>query len=351
MSNAASDIIATTNEFWIPHRIPDLIGETSTLLQLLLTRGNTDADGRPAPQTEGEMIEGGNKVKRTIRFARGGSGQSYSGFDVLNTTPTRTLEHVSYEWRKYAEPIVISFDEELENRSKEAVHDLLQARLDGAMADQMDKIATGIYNSAASRTGLAQEKGLNGLREVCRTNRTWGNIDSTNFTYWDSGHYDTVAYTVAELSNPSDANYIINKIRTLLNQTKRAGMKITHIFTTDAIYDLIEDTIMHDKLHMQTEKMKIKTGSLGYLFIEFRGVQIIADDVYCPAYHMFGLNLDTYATQPIMGIKGRKDAFFKMSNTREPANQLVSVRFLICHLMLYCDQPNLVGMYTDLGQT
>lgn len=351
--NAASDIIATTNEHWIPSRIPDLIGDTSPLLAIMLTRGDTLADGKPSPRPRGEFIEGGNKVKRTLRFARGASGGTYSGYDTLNTAPTRTLTHVSFEWRKYYEPIPFSFDEELESRGMEAIHNLFQAKVDGAMADQMDKIATGLYLSAALR-GIAedpQEKGLNGLRELCDQDRTWGNIDSTNYVWWDSGFLNETGYTVLQLTDPTSEFYIIKLIRNMMDACLRGGKGLTHIFTTSVIFNLLEDVVMHDKIYMNTGTSKVNTADIGYEFINFRGVKIIPDPGYCPDYHMFGLNLNKFAGQPITGVKARKDAFFTLSNTREIANQLSTVKFLITHLLLYCDQPDLVGMFTDLAQT
>jgi hypothetical protein len=346
--NAASDIVATTNEFWIPSRIPDLIGETSPLLALLFSRGNTDADGKPAPSTKGQMIEGGNKIKRTLRFARNESRVSYSGFDTLPTVQTRLFDHVSYEWRKYAGAIPFSLDQELENRGPEAVHNLLQGYLDGAMADMMHDIATGIYNSAATRTGTQQIKGINGLRELCITDRTWGNIDSTTYTWWDPGHYSATAYTAANLADPTHDNYIVKMIRTGVDNCRHAGRNVTHIFTTNALYNLIEDTMLHNRIVTNSE---IKRSTIGYKYLDFRGIEIIADETYCPDFHMFFLNLDTYAGEPILGLKGRKDAFFRLTSDREISNQLASVKYLIAHVCLYCDQPRLFGMYTDLAQT
>ncbi len=342
---SASDIVSHTNEHWIPSRIPDLIGETSPLLARFLSRGETTAEGKPKPSLKGEFITGGNKVKRTLRFARNDSRTSYSGFDTLPTAQTRIFDTCSWEWRKYAGAIPFSLDQELENRGPEAVHNLLQGYLDGAMADMMHDIATGIYNSSASRTGI-QVKGLNGLRELCAVDRTWGSIDSTSYTWWDPGHHVTTQKTLANLADSTSDDYIVKLIRTGVNNCLHGGRNVTQIYTTNALWSLVEDTMLHNRIITSSE---VKRASLGYKYIDFRGIEIIADENYCPDYHMFFLNHDNYAGQPITGLKGRENAFFKLSASRDIPNQLASVRYLIAHVVLYCDMPRQVGMYTNLG--
>lgn len=345
--NAADDIEAFVNEHWIPAKVADQIGENSTLMKLLLSSGRTDTGGNPKPMTKDEMIVGGKQVKRSLRFARSAARGSMSGYDVLNVDPNRKYEYALFDWQTYYASLPWSLDEVLAARGKEAVLNKLDDDLDGLVADVSDMVASGIYNSAATRILPYQDKGFHGLRELCKTDRSWGNIDSTTYAWFDPGHYDAAAYTEATLSDPADADAILNLVRTGINNCSHAGKRPTHIFTTSAIFDLIEDTMKFQKIYQGTSKRS----SIGYQYLDYRGVEIVADPHYCPDYHMFFLTVNGKGKKRTIGIKGRQDAWFKLTKWREPVNQLTKVRVLYTQGSMYCDTPRMQGMYTDLAQT
>ena len=346
--NAASDIDAFVNKHWVAKKAISQIGETSYLLQELLGTGMTDASGRPTPNAFGGMIEGGTQIKRSLRFARTQAKGSMSGYDTLDTDPNRKYDFALYDWSTYYVAYPESLDEKLAARGSEQVINKIVDDLDGLTADMLDLIATGIYGSAAARIGH-QSKGLHGLRELCTTNREWGGLTSNADaeSWWQPGFYDATAYTTANLEDPTHANNILALIRNIINDTKHAGKRPTHLFTSQAVYDMVEATMVYQKMYSGTAK----TADIGYEYLSYRGVKIVAEDAdYMPDdYHMFAVNLGKAQGQPILNIKGRKGAFFMLTSERKPTNQLATIRFLIAQCALYADQPRLFGMYTGLG--
>jgi len=347
--NASNDLAAFLNDHWIPG-IVDQIGEMSVLMKLLMRSNgltNMDAD-KPGLS---KMIVGGEKIKRSVRHTRTASRGSMSGYDVLKVDPNRKFEYALFDWRTYYVALPQSLDEMLAARGPEAVNNWMAANLSVIVADLMDMIGVGLYNSAAVVAAAlladtAQRKGLNGLRELTDTTRSWGSIDSTDYSWWEPGVNNQVLHTLAELSDPTNAKNILKVIRTGINSCTHAGKKPTHVIVPPALFNLIEDYMIYNKITLSNAKR----ASLGYQYLDYRGVEIVEEHGdFIPDYHMFFLNLSGEGNNQRINLKGRQDAWFKLTDWREPTNQLARVKFLVSQCCLYCDEPRMFGVYTDLG--
>lgn len=334
--NAANDINAFVNEHWIPG-VVDQIGEMSSLVKILMqSNGFTNMDANKPGLSS--MVTGGDKIKKSLRHTRTASRGSMSGYDVVPVDPNRKFETVSFDWRTYVISLPQSLDEMLAARGQEAVNNWMETNLSVIIADLMDLISTGVYNSAAARTGL-QDKGLNGLRELTDETRSWGNIDSTSYSWWDPGFYDANNHTIAELKDPTGSEYVFTLIVDLLNGVRHVGRNATHVMVREDMFDLIEDVMRMQKIYQGTN-----TADIGYEYIKYRGIQIVAEHGdYMPSGYMFAFNANK------LKLVGREGAWFKLTNWREPANQLARVRHLVAQCCLYCDEPRTTGCYTDIG--
>ena len=229
----------------------------------------------------------------------------------------------------------------------EQVNDWMKEHVNSLIGDVLNQVFIGLYNSAASRTGQTQGKGLNGLRELCDTTRVWGTIDSTDFSWWEPGLYDATGYTIAQLEDPTSAYYILKLIRTGADNCTHGGSRPTHFITSRALFNLIEDTMISQKIYQKTQRADI-----GYEFIDHRGMEIVAEDPdFIPDYHGFFLNLKDRPNGPAIQLVGREDSWFKLSDWIGIPNQLAHVKHLVAQCVLVCDQPRLFGMYSSLGAT
>lgn len=346
---AETDMLTFVNDHWIPG-IVDQIGEMSTLMKLLMrTNGLTTTDGTKPGLSS--MVVGGPKVKRSLRHSRAASRGSMSGYDTLKVDPNRKYDFALFPWSTYYVALPQSWDEMLEARGKEAVNNWLEENLAGMVSDLMDMIGTGLYNNAAALTGLPddyQGKGIHGLRELCAISRPWGGIDSTDYSWWDS-FLDATAHTIANLEDPTHDEHILKLIRIGIDGVTHGGKMPTHVMVTRTIFNLIEDTMKFQKIY----GAGVQTADIGYKYINYRGVEIVAEhDDYIPAFHIFYLHLKPNAGKLApLNFKGREGAWFKLTDWREPTNQLARVRFLVAQCMLYCDEPRVVGMNSSIGAT
>ena len=341
----ASDLLATVNDKIMPG-IADQVGTFSETLGLLTSSGRTDAQGKRVPQTKDELLSPDEFFRKTLRHTRGAARGSYKGYDVLNTSATRQLDAARQDWLEYYVSVPISDDEEIAARGSEATVRLWEDRINAGYADMADLIATGIWNSTASRTGL-QSKGLFGMRVLGVNSRSWMGINSTSNTYWNPGVANSTGYTIAQLTDPTHANYILKLIRSNNLILSIGGkMRPSHIITTKTVWGYIADAI-EERQRITTQITKSESG---IETIRYDGLDITWDS-YCPAYHMAFLSFDGLGGERVLGLKGRRDRWFHLRPPITPEDQMAKVAILVCHAVLYCSQPRLQGLFISVGAT
>jgi hypothetical protein len=344
------DVVNFMNDHWIPDNVSCQIGDTCQLLKHLAGQGKTDADsGVRRSKPSGEMLVGGARVKSTLRTARNTARGSYKGFDTLKTTRNDKYSTVYFDLQNYYGTLIESLDETLELRGEEQVVDKLEADIKGIHADLWHDMGVGVYNLASDRGGgisSTQNKGFYGVRELTLTDREWGSIDSTDYEYWDPGYYNTDGATRDQLMDPSHDKFIGKILRNMTNATKWADSRLTHIYVDETIFGIIEDLIWGKKLGgMMTE-----SAELGIMTAKYRGAEIIPESSeYFTDGEIIGISDIKRQGKKVIRLVGRRDAWFKLSNTREPINQMSSVRFLIAHGALIALEPRLFGRVTGLA--
>jgi hypothetical protein len=341
------DLLVFLKDVVIPKKVQDAIGQRSAGLNLFMSSGETNTEGgRKSGMPNDGMFHDGKFFEPKIRFARSDARGSFEGRDVLNTDPKRKYDRAKFQMRSYyCGDMSITLDEKLQNRPGESfAGSRFESDVDGAVSDMMDMLATGIYNSDASRTGL-QAKGIYGLRTLCNIDRTWGTIDSTNYSWWD-GYIDSTAYSLNDLANPNSGNHIyLDVMRGLHNNTWFGGQGPTHYLTTIEIWDILEDYLLSKNLGSQINN----EGSLGYKSINFRGAEVYADP-YCPDNHMFAINQKGLGGQgQQIGLKGRTGGWFHMTPPQRAHKQLVWDQFLVSYALLWCVNPRYQASATGLG--
>ena len=118
-NTSVTDIIATT----IQNRsrtIADNVTKNNALLARLGQRGNI------------RTISGGNVILEELSFAENANAGFYSGYDLLPVAAQDVISAAEFQIKQLACPVVISGLEMLQNSGKEALIDLLEARLNVA---------------------------------------------------------------------------------------------------------------------------------------------------------------------------------------------------------------------------
>lgn len=170
-----TDIIATTIESR-SRKIADNVTKNNALLARLNQRGNI------------KTVSGGSVILEEISFAENGNGGWYSGYDLLPVAAQDVISAAQFNFKQLACPVVISGLEQLQNSGREAMIDLMEARIGVAEATMANLMSQGIYGDGTGYGG----KTLTGLDAAVETTATgsqtstYGGISRTTWSFWRS---------------------------------------------------------------------------------------------------------------------------------------------------------------------
>lgn len=196
-----TDVVATTIESR-SRTIRDNVSKNNALLSYLQKRGNI------------KTISGGPLIYEEISFAENGNGAAYSGYDELPVTAQDVVSAAQFTIKQYAVPVSISGLEQLQNSGKEALIDLLDARLGVAEDTMANLISQGIYGDGTAYSGKAIT-GLDAAVEATATasqTSTYGGISRTTWAFWRNycvtSQTINTAATVQAVMNTAWANLV-----------------------------------------------------------------------------------------------------------------------------------------------
>jgi hypothetical protein len=148
--------------------VVDNITNNNALLRFMKKRGNI------------KTKSGGYEIAKPISYAENSTYQRFSGLDTLNVNQSEVLSAAKFDWQQAAIHVVASGRELRMNNSKEAMIDLVDARIDAAKATAANNLSIDLYSDGA----LPNQIG--GLSLLIQTNGqgTVGGINSTTYTNW-----------------------------------------------------------------------------------------------------------------------------------------------------------------------
>lgn len=189
-----SEIVSTT----LRNRAPDVANNVlrnNALLMYLNERGNV------------EPFSGGRTITQPLTYAQNSTYKRYSGYEVLNISPSEVITSAEYPIRQSAVAVSISGLEMLQNSGKEAVIDLLKTRLSNAE----DTIKNGLsYDIYSDGTATGQINGLQALISTAPASGTIGGIDRATWTFWQNIAYSAVTDGGAAATNANIQQYMNN---------------------------------------------------------------------------------------------------------------------------------------------
>lgn len=197
-NSAVTDLIATT----IQNRsgvLQDNLTNNNALLGKLRERGNQ----RP--------FSGGTVIFEEIMYndTSTNNANSYSGYELLNISPDSPISAAQFSIVQYADAVTMSGLEMLQNASKEQIIDLLDGRMAVSEARLLNRIASDIYLDGTGNGG----KNITGLAAAvpdAPTSGTYGGIDRSTWTFWQSKKYSGVTNGGAAVSAANIQQYMTN---------------------------------------------------------------------------------------------------------------------------------------------
>ena len=195
-NSAISDIIATNIQSRTGE-LADNVTNNNALLRRLKERGNV------------KTFSGGNVILQEIMYqdSTTDNTNSYSGYEVLNTSQNSPISAAQFGITQYASAISISGLEMIQNSGKEAIIDLLDGRMAVAEAQLANRISGDIYLDGTGNAG----KNLTGLGAAipdAPSSGTYGGINRATYSFWRSVAYSGLTDGGAAVTSANIQGYM-----------------------------------------------------------------------------------------------------------------------------------------------
>jgi len=272
-----SEIVTTT----IRNRskkLADNVSNNNALLMRLQERGNSKPFG------------GGRNIVQELEYAENSTYKRYSGYEVLDISPSDVMTAAEFEIKQSAVAVTISGLEELQNSGKERMIDLLESRIKNAERTMYNNMSTDIYSDGTADGGK-QIGGLQLLVSDAPTSGTVGGIDRATYSFWQNQLYD---FSVEGVS--ASATTIQAAMNELYLRCAR-GADRPDLIVADNVYFGYYWSSLQANQRFSNEKM----AAAGFDNLRFMGADVVFDGGQggdAPASHMYFLNTDYIFCRP-----------------------------------------------------
>jgi hypothetical protein len=276
-----ASVFATTIESRT-RELANNVSKNNALLYRLREKGNK------------KTVSGGTKILQEIDYVENSSSGWYSGWDTLTITPTDVLTAAEYAIKEAYVTMAISGLELAQNRSKEQMIDLMEARITNGERTITNLIATGVYSDGTAASGK-QIGGLAYLVASAPATGVVGGIDRATNTFWrNAAKSATTDYGGAKTSSN-----ILTYFNKFFNSLVRGTDAPDLIVSDNLDYGMVMDAAQ-DRQILSNAKL----AEVGFTTMKYRGADMVLDGGVggaCPASTSYFLNSDYIFYRPMAG--------------------------------------------------
>lgn len=224
---------------------------------------------------------GGRNIVQELDYNENDTFMWYQGFENLNISPSDVLSAAEFEWKQAAVAVTISGLEQLQNSGKDALIDLLEARIKNAERTMSNKIAESMYSDGTGDGGK-QIGGLQLLVPDDPTTGTVGGINRATYTFWRTYVKDPgAAATSSNIQGHMNDVYL---------NTSRGTDKVKLILADNNYFKEYWESLQAIQRIQSAD-----TGEAGFATLKFQGADVVFDGGIggnAPSNRMYFLNTD-----------------------------------------------------------
>lgn len=271
-------------------KVVDNITDHNALLMTMREKGKIKTD-----------FGGGTEIVLPLSYQENSTYQRYSGLDTLNIGASDVISAAKYDWKQIALHVVSSGRELRINNSKEKMIDLVDARIDAAMATAANNLSVDLYSDGALSNQIA------GLASLVTTDGTGtvGGVVAGTYTFWKNQFKDrNSTETFATLK--ADMN-------TLWLSLCRGKDKPDMIVASHDLYSQYEGGVQDNQRYGD-----VKSAGVGFEALKYKDAVIVFDDntnFGTTAEKMYFLNTNH------LYLMEHPDARWEQGESKVPVNQ------------------------------
>jgi hypothetical protein len=273
--NSSYTEIVTTTVQGYSKQIADNVTNHNALARRIDRRGNK----RPAT---------GRVIVQELEFAENSTVKWYSGTEVLNVNASNVLSAAEYSYKQLNGNVVISGLEQIQNSGKEAVHNLLRARIGNLERSLKNTLATAMF---ADGTGTSSKE-LGGLKHIVADDptSTVGGISGSSYSFWQNKEFDASDESVTLSATTMQAS-----MNTLWLRTIRGADKPDFIVGDTNYFKFYWESLQTNQRFTSEDE-----AAAGFMTVKYMSADVFYDD-QCPTNRMYFLNSDYLFLRPSKG--------------------------------------------------
>ena len=304
-----------------------------------------------------EKLDGGKKIITPLEYGMNTAQGYYSGYDVLDTTPSDPITSAEWDWKMAYATISISGEDELKNAGDSQVLSLLKSKMRNAEKSLKDMFGNSLFNGdGATAPGTGEITALGGTKKlgsgafyssgvdgcIIGFDRALGGIDSTTYTWWDAkaNHFLYCGASPATWEQHLTATYGVSQI--VQDMTQMYGSCTIDndspdlIVTTQVLMDAYESSLQSNKRFEGASDL----ADAGFQTLRFKGATIVVDS-HVPAGQMYFLNTK------YLDFKVHSKRNFSFEDFQKPVNQDSRVAKIFWMGQLTCTNPRMQGILVN----
>ena len=225
--------------------------------------------------------EGGKWISEPLRFAKSDNVKFIGRGGTVSLNDKQILTIAKYDWKYMVDSIVRFGIDDQQNRGKNAIMSLMNAKLQTSRDSLTDKMEIAVFGKSLTvdPTGLA----FNGLQDIIPadptvTGATLGGIDPSVDTWWRN-----------QTKNMAGISMATNLRREMLKMVQNCGNNLRTdkpdiIFTDLGTYEAYDNVAVQQK-----QIVNQKLGDAGFVNLEFQGIPVLWGP-QCLAQAMYFIN-------------------------------------------------------------
>ena len=301
-------------------QLADNVSQHNALLSRLRSKGNIS------------LVPGGRTIVEELEYAENATFQYYSGYEVLDVSPSDVFTAAEFNWKQAAVNVTASgLETRIQNAGPEQVINLLDSRIRNAEKTMANNISEGVYSDGTGSGG----KQIGGLQSIVADagTGTVGGINSTTFSFWAN----VTSGDVAAISVSSDA--LLDEMQDMWLETMRGNDKCDLIVADQTFYKRFWDNLQDIQRITSASE-----GVAGFQTLKFVTADVVMDggpsikNSGIPALHMYFLNTD------YLHFRVHSDTNFVPFEQKAPVNQDALVVPILFAGNLTCSNRSLQGV-------
>lgn len=328
MASPNLDEITTTTLRNRSGKLADNVTANNALLLRLKQRGKI------------KPVSGGRNITQELDYSENDTYKRYSGYETLDVSPSDVFSAAEYDWKQAAVAVSISGLEMLQNSGREAIIDLLDARIVNAERTMANNISADLYSDGTANSSK-QIGGLQHIVDDTPATGTVGSINAATFAFWRNIAFDATTDGGAAASAANIQSYM-NQVWV---QIVRGADKPDLIVADNAYWRLYLESLQAIQ-RIADDNM----AQAGFMSLKYMTADVVLDGGYsnsessggAPSNHMYFLNTNYLHFRP------HKDRnMVPLAPDRFAVNQDAMVKLIGFAGNLTCSNRFLQGVLKD----